>query len=423
MVKRKIKFSYSWVIIALMFLSVCLSLGFCSSGRSMYLKAITDALSIPRSAFSINNTIRFITATIVSLFFGTMVKKFGTKNLILAGFACLIGFAVINAYATKLWMFYIGSVLLGTGLSWTGTSMASKVVNVWCEKNKATITGAVLSANGLGAAIAIQIITPIIFEEGNPFGYQNSYKLVALIMVIMFVLLLVFYRNPPKGKQINTQKAKKKARGEGWVGMEYSEAVKKPYFYVLIVVLFLSGIILKGASDLSTPHYYDIGISETFLATVSSISSFVFIATKFFTGFFYDKFGIKFSVNLCFFSMLLSWILVFFIDTSVAGYSIICVRSLFGNLAVPLETVMLPILASDFFGEKSFDKMIGIYAAISYAGGAVGAPLGNLCYDILGSYKLAFAITLALSIVSLIGIQYVMKAAERDKKEILAQYE
>ena len=132
----KRKFNYSWVIIGLCFLIVSTSLGLCSSGRTLYLTAITNALGLSRGAFSLNNTFRFITTTILNLFFGPLVNRFGTKKLICAGFLFLIAFALINSVATSLWAFYIAGIFLGIGLAWTSTSMMSTVASRWCTRNK-----------------------------------------------------------------------------------------------------------------------------------------------------------------------------------------------------------------------------------------------------------------------------------------------
>ena len=197
---QKIKPDYTWVIIGLSFLIVATSLGLCSSGRNLYLTAITDALNIPRSAFSITNTLRFFTTTIVNLFFGKLIYRFGTKKLICAGFICLICFALINSFATNLFVFYLGSLFLGIGISWTGTTMASAIVNRWCKTNKGTVTGAILAANGIGGAVAVQIISPIIFQEGNPFGYRTSYHIVSGVLAIVLLLVILLYRENPKGE-------------------------------------------------------------------------------------------------------------------------------------------------------------------------------------------------------------------------------
>ena len=62
------------------------SSGFCSSSKSLYISAITEALSISRSTFSINDSCRYIATSIVNLFFGVLIGRFGARKLIAAGF-------------------------------------------------------------------------------------------------------------------------------------------------------------------------------------------------------------------------------------------------------------------------------------------------------------------------------------------------
>lgn len=416
------KFDYSWIIITLCFIMVFTSLGFCSSGRTLYLTAITDALNMSRGAFALNNTFRFVTTSIVNLFFGTLVARFGTKKLICAGFVCLIGFALINAYTTSLIGFYFAGVLLGLGLSWTGTTMVSTVINKWCKKNKATFTGAVLAANGIGGAVAVQILSPIIFEEGNPFGYRTSYRLVSVVLAVSLVLILLFYKNPPTEKKEDktalTPK-KKKIRGTGWVGMDFSTVIKKPYFYIALLCMFLTGMVLQGLGGIAVPHMYDIGMDVDYVAILVSLGGILLTCTKFLTGFFYDRFGIKLSMNLSLVCAFISMLLLVFLDNSSAGKIMALIRTVANSFAAPLETVMLPIFAVEFFGNKAFDKLIGIFVSVSAVGFAVGSPFGNLCYDIFGDYKIAFLIFSLLMAAVAIMLQFVLIAARKDKKIIL----
>ena len=416
----KKKFDYSWIIVALCFVTVCTSLGLCSSGRTMYLTAITDALGIKRSAFSLNDTFRYITTTVLNLYFGTLINKFGAKKLMCAGFVCLISFALINSFAEHILVFYIGGILLGVGLSWTGTTMMSTVVNVWCKKNKGAVTGAILAANGLGGAVAVQILSPIIFEEGNPFGYRNSYRIVALVLTVVLALLIVFFRERPKGAEKNVVPTKKtrKARGTGWVGMEYSEAVKKPYFYFALISMMFTGMALQGLGGISTPHMYDLGIDKAFVANLMTVSSLCLMGSKFLIGFLYDRTGIKTSMNICLFSSFVSLIGLVMISNTPIGLVIASVRIIFGAIALPLETVMLPLFASELFGNKSFNKCVGIFSAASTAGFALGAPFANLCFDIFGNYNVAFVVFGTLMLFVTVTMQLVVRCARKDRKRI-----
>ena len=79
--KNKKGLDYKWVIVAVCFLSVMITLGFCSSTKSLYLDVVTGALGIDRSLFSLNDTCRYVVNAIVNLFFGALISKFGTKKL------------------------------------------------------------------------------------------------------------------------------------------------------------------------------------------------------------------------------------------------------------------------------------------------------------------------------------------------------
>ncbi len=417
-----IKPSYSWLIIVLGFIMVATSLGLCSSGRNLYLTAITNALDIPRGAFSLTNTIRFFTTTVVNLFFGKLVYRFGTKKLICAGFVSLICFALINSFASNLFVFYIGSIFLGIGISWTGTTMASAIVNRWCKSNKGTVTGAILAANGIGGAIAVQIISPIIFEEGKPFGYRTSYRMVAVILAVVLVLMILLFREKPKGdtSEISVHKKTRKARGTGWVGMDFPSAVKKPYFYVAILCMFFTGMALQGLGGISFPHMYDLGLDVGFVANISSISSILLTISKFSTGFMYDKTGMRISMNVCFFCAFISITGLVLITNTPTGHAIAFIRGIFSSFALPLETVMLPLFTMELFGNKEYEKFVGIFASASTAGFAIGSPFGNVCYDLMGNYNLAFYVFGAMLIFVTIAMQFVLSAANLDRKEIEA---
>jgi MFS family permease len=342
-----------------------------------------------------------------------------------AGFLCLIAFALINSVAEELWLFYLAGVLLGVGLAWTSTTMISAVVNIWTkEENRGKITGAVLSANGLGGALAVQILSPIIFEEGNPFGYRNSYRLVALILAIVLVIVLIFFKDRPKGaEKTQITKKQKKARGRGWVGMEYGDVLKKPYFYLAIVCLAFTGMALQGLGGIATPHMYDVGISKEMVANISSVGSLIMMGTKFLTGFMYDKKGIKITMNICLFSSFVSLISLVFVSNTTFGITLAFVMLIFRSIALPLETVMLPLYASELFGNKSFVSVLGVFSAANYFGYAVGAPLGNLLFDAVGNYNVAFIVFACLMAFVTISMQFVVKCARKDRKLILDSLE
>lgn len=413
---EKLRVEYKWVIVSACFLMVFVCLGFCSSNKSMYLSAITEALGIKRSLFSINDSCRYISTAIVNIFFGVLVERFGTKKMIGFGFSALIASMLIYAHASSIFVFYLGGCFLGIGLAFTSTTMVGCVVRRWCKEHTGKIMGAVLAANGLGGAVAAQIISPIIYEEGNAFGYRNAYKLVALILLIVGVLNMLVFREKDSKEPVAH---KKKARGEGWVGMSLAEASRKPYFYVMIICTFLAGLVLQGINGIASAHMKDVGLDAGYIATVLSVHSLALAAFKFLTGIFYDKFGGKKTMLICGTAATVVTLILTMVSPTSTGRILAMLYGIFSSLALPLETVMIPLVTSDLFGNAEFDRLLGLFVSFNTAGYAVGTPLVNMCFDSMGTYVPILYVLGVIMLIVTVCYQLVFSCAQRDKEGIL----
>ena len=132
----KHKLDYKWVILGACFLMVMVCLGFCSSNKGIYLSAITQALGIKRSLFSINDTCRFVATAIANLFFGTLVTRFGVRKMVGFGFAALIASTLAYVVAENIFVIYLGGILLGIGFTFTSITMASSIIRQWFHKDR-----------------------------------------------------------------------------------------------------------------------------------------------------------------------------------------------------------------------------------------------------------------------------------------------
>lgn len=417
--KKKRGLDYKWVVVGVCFMMVMITLGFCSSTKSLYLDVVCANLGIGRSAFSLNDTFRYVANAIVNLFFGALVHKFGTKRLMLAGVVSLTWSMLLYANATNLVMFYLAGTLLGIGFSWTGTTMIGCVVNKWSKENRGTIMGAVLAANGIGGAIAIQLLSPIIEAGGQ--SYRKAYLVSAVAVLAVGFVIILFMRETPKNYN-STQPihTKKKGRGRPWPGIEFSKAKTLPYFYIALVCVFLTGFCLQGIGGIAKAHMKDVGLTPEYVAYAMSFHSLALACFKFLTGFIYDKFGLRVTMSMCSTTAAVVILLLALITNSPAGMAIAMIYSIFSSLALPLETIMLPIYASDLFGEHSYEKILGIFVSVNVTGYALGAPVVNLCFDILGTYRPILFVCAGIMLAITIVMQFVISKANKIKKEVEA---
>ena len=90
-------------------------------------------------------------------------------------------------------------------------------------------------------------------------------------------------------------------------------------------------------------------------------------------------------------------------------------------LALPLETLAVPLIVNDLFGAASYDKILGIFIALNYAGYALGSPVMNACYDLFGSYKPALLVFCLLMIPIIVLFQIAITGARKEKQAVVKE--
>lgn len=421
MTLRKTSADYKWVILILCFLMEFVCLGFCSSNVGLYTKAVTEALDIKRSVYSLSSSLRYAVQVLVALNFGTLINRFGTKKTVCVGLAALTGSVAIRSCATNVFHIYIGSALWGLGIVFSGGTMASTIVRRWFHQDVGRYTGIVMSANGIGGAVAAQIISPLI-NNGEVFGYRKAYALSAVVSLAVSVLVLLFMKeHPADGPAIQTSGAKKKPKGAIWTGIPYEVVRKKPYFYLTAGLVFLTGISLQSVGGVSLVYMADLGMEAGFIATTATVFSLCLTFSKILVGVTYDKKGLRFALLMCQVATLACFLLCALLTNSTVGMVMAMTARVLEALALPIETVMIPLLVGDLFGSASYNKVLGVLYAMNSLGLCLGSPVGELFYDALGTYKPCFWVFAVLMVAVIIGYQFILRAAYREKAAILAE--
>ena len=413
----KSRFDYKWVVVASCFLMIMLTLGFASSTRSLFTDEIAEALGVPRSLVAMGDSFRFITTAVVNAFFGILVVKFGPKKLIVGGFITLIASILIYSVAENVLLLFLAGILMGIGFSWTSTSMVGYVVGIWCSENKGTIMGAVLASNGIGGAVAIQLVGG--FIDPNVTGsYRDGYRFIAVVLTVTFIIVMILFRDKPEGRELTAPvKHGKKKRGRDWEGVEFSELLHRPYFWVALVCIFLTGFVLQGSHGIIAMHYKDVGIDYAKVKGLLSFGSLILAGAKFLTGFLYDKGGLRVAANICMVLAILSTFLLAIIKGDDIGFVLAIIYAVIAQCSLPLETIMLPIYASDLFGKKSYAKVLGLITSVNVAGYAVGAPVMNLFHDLLGSYVVGLVTVGIVMTAVFVALQFVITVAHKEQKK------
>lgn len=421
MALKKSQLDYKWVMLVVCFWMEFICLGFCSSNMGLYTVPVTDALRIDRLTYTYWSSIRYIVQVLVALYFGTLVNRFGIKRMVFTGLCSLTGASALRAVGTNVLHFYIAGALHGVGIVFVGGTMAGTIIRRWFKQDIGRYTGLVMSANGIGGAIAAQIISPII-NSGEPFGYRKAYLLSAVVTLVISVIILVFLRDHPGSDPVMGNSPKKTPqKGALWVGIEYEAVKKKTYFYIAAALVFLTGISLQSIGNITIVYMTDLGISPAFIATLSTVASLTLTFSKLLVGAAYDKWGLRAALLMCQIAALATFVLKGMLTNSPIGLVFATTATVLSSIALPLETVMIPLMANDLFGSASYSKVLGVFMAINSLGLCLGSPLGELLRRITGDYRTCFWFFSVVLVVVIVSYQFVLQAAKKQKKAILSE--
>ena len=416
----KRQLDYKWVILVVCFFMEFLCLGFCSSNVGLFTVPVTSALGIDRLAYSYWGSIRYAVQVIVALYFGSLVNRFGIRKMVFSGLVAMLGATVIRAFGTNVVHYYIAGALHGYGIVFVGGTMAGTVVRRWFHQDIGKYTGIVMSANGIGGAIAAQIISPII-NNGDTFGYRKAYLLSAVISLAISIVIMIFIRdNPANTSTVANAGKKKQPKGALWTGIAYDAAKRKAYFYIAAALIFLTGISLQSIGSITIVYMTDLGLSSEFIATTVTVSSLTLTFSKFLVGTSYDKWGLRMSLIMCQLAALGTFVLKGLLTNSSLGLVMAMTATVLSSIAMPLETVMIPLLTNDLFGSASYNKILGIFMAMNSLGLCLGSPLGEALRRITGSYRSCFWVFSILLIIVIVSFQFVLITANKQKNAILA---
>jgi MFS family permease len=393
-------------------LVIFVGLGFCSSAKGIYLNPILEHTGLSAGLFGFSDTFRYLTTSVVNIFFGTLIAKLGIKKLVGAGFLSLVISMVLYAFSTTLIGFYLAGAFLGLGLAWCTTTMIGYIVRKWESKNRGTVMGIILAINGFGSSLATIVFTPLLNASAT--GYKTAYLITALIVFVVGVIAVIFL----KDKKVDTAEVQpqEKKRGDNWIGIDRKTAFKKKYFYLVMICIFLTGVVIQSITGVFIRHIQKVGVNQTFQSIIIPVSMIILSLTKFLTGFMYDKRGLRFTITINLICSIIAMVTISLVDTSVLGMVLCVIYVITANVALPLETIMLPIYAGDLFGEKDYNKMLGYIVSINTLGYAVGSPLMGFVFDIFNSYVPGFIVGAILMAITLIVMQYVISEANNVKK-------
>lgn len=395
-----IKKHYHWIIAAVVLLELAVHVGILNNINSLYIIPVTGELGISRGSFSLAYSIRSLVSFFSTLLSGIFFTRYGFRKLASVALLVAAGAYAMLGCSQNLFMLGLASGIMGMGEGFCSTAAASRMVNAWFHTHQGLILGLVTASTGLGGSLFSIVLSRVIESS----GWRSSYYLCAVLVAAVAVLLFLLSRDHPgtigllpygSGRH-HGKKARKESR-DHWYGYEPKDVMRKPAFYLMAAVVFLSCTCIYSAYSAVVPHLQDCGMSAPEAASMQSIMLLSLAAAKFLCGVLSDHIGAKAVNILCMACTVLGLVLL----TAANGYTVSLVAVLFFSVGVVMTTITVPLLSSSLFGYHPQSTVIGVLMALIPASSVVTIPIVNAVYDRIGSYSPIFLVSAGIGIVTL----------------------
>jgi len=322
------------------------------------------------------------------------------KVLSIGTVACA-GSYLLMSMINELWHLYACVGLLGITIGSTTLVPAQTVVTTWFSEKRGRAMGIVMMGIGVGGLCIPPLITVFI----QTVGWRNSWRLSALIyMVLLLPPLLFFLKNRPSdvGQLPDGAVPDEAAGAQTAVGVTVKRAVRSPAFWLLFAIYVFQLYVMSAVAINTQAFAEDVGYTMTTAALFMSLAVGCSIPGRFLFGWLADRFRPQYVLAITgVFQVAGSFALWLFVITlGWRDLRPILIFALFQGMGIAGNATVLPILAGRCFGLRNFAKIIGLVMAGFALGALFGAPISAAIYDSTGSYAMAWVLCMAVAAVA-----------------------
>lgn len=400
--EKKNKFFYGWIIVIGCMLITTTMVPLIMSQSNKYLIYVTEDLGMSRSAFTLANTI----LQGLGIFLSPIISKnLAHGNMKKIHAISIVGFAVFYAsysFATSPIHLYISAIFVGIFYLNATIIPVSMMITNWFNEKRGLAMSLAMAGIGIGGTIYSPFITYLL----ENFGWRNTYRIVAVIVLVVALptVLFLLKRSPEDMglKPLGAEKAAANAQSaeeENAVRISVSESKFKLFFILVLIGTFANGIINAGALGQFPPAIQE-AHGAAVQATIISLYSFCGIFGKLILGWLNDKFGVVVSTALGCISFGLAFVFMLLSASNVTMLYFMALAFGFGNA---IGTVTPPLVTAEIFGKKKYGEAYGIINSFMQVGLSLGSLVVAAIYDMSGAYTMAWVMLFVFTIVTLVG--------------------
>jgi MFS family permease len=404
---RRLPFFYGWLIVAIAVVSGAFAVGTASWALSALISPMESELGWSRSTIFGALTLRALLSGVLAPFIWPyMDRPKGPLALTMIG-AVSLGVSLMGLrFVHEPWQFYalfgvVGSVsMLGSGFF-----LAQTVVPKWFVRKRGRALGLATMGTGAGAFFPL-FLNPIL----EAVGWRDSWFILGVAGLVILAPLAMLMRRQPEDLGLLPDGATEPTRTvERPVGtlspsdmrmhgrsLTRQEVVRRPVFWLLVLILGLGGLGLQGYQPNWIPYLTDSGISPATVSyAISTYAVFSILFRVFLWGYLADRFPARYLLTAQAAIIAITVVMLFNVNST---YSLFAFAAVSG-MGIGGWVMLQPLIVADYFGRGHLGSINGIMRPILTISTASGPLIIAGIYDLSGAYFWAFVLVLAAWVI------------------------
>jgi MFS transporter, OFA family, oxalate/formate antiporter len=383
----------AWLMLGGAFAAFAVSAGIMQS-YAVFLVAFIEEFRWSRAETSIAYSVSQLVAGASSPFVGALVDRLGPRRLLLLGGGLLLVGLLGSASVSVLWqIILLYGIIMTIGANCLGLVVFVPLLSRHFVRRRGMAISLVQSANGFGRAASAPLVQLLISTIGWRETYLAQAAFIAGVVPLLAALFRRAARYPPLPEPGSPSPAATSVSlpSPGWT---LGEAIRTPHFWLLFAVYLFTGLGSFLVSLHQLAFAVDRGFDKLYAAAVLGTGSFLAIGGTIVTGTLSDYIGREWSAILAYGVSIVGVVCALLITSPDQGW-LLWLHACFFGLTWGARGPAITAKTADLFPGSQLGTILGVITIGSGVGSAAGSWAAGWIFDLSGSYRLAFLLSIA----------------------------
>jgi MFS family permease len=384
---------------------------------TVFLVAFIEEFRWSRAETSIAYSVSQLVAGVSSPGVGILVDRLGPRRLLLLGGGLLVLGLLGSAFVSALWqIILLYGLVMTIGANCLGLVVFVPLLSRHFVRRRGMAISIVQSANGFGRAASAPIVQLLISNLGWRHAYLTQAGFTAAVVPLLALLFHRAARYPVAADsgQASGGRLPSSTASSGW---SLTEAIRTPHFWLLFAVYLFTGLGSFLVSLHQLAFAVDRGFDKLYAAWVLGMGAFLAIAGTIFTGTLSDYIGRELSAILAYGISIVGVVCALAITGPDQGW-LLWLHACFFGLTWGARGPAITAKIADLFPGPQLGTILGVITIGSGIGSAVGSWAAGWIFDLSGSYRLAFTLSIGAYLCGCIAFWALRRPPARQPRRL-----